>query len=482
MKNKFSLYSYTSLLIVTLSIFITGCEKDDKDPVVAPTVLIDKVITTSSSELTIVLKPNETTTKFTYAIGNESDREAFTSGTLSTIKEFNGNEEQTVLFPDLEENSVYTIFAQAYNSTGSAGPLASVKAKTRKPLQDFAVSQQYVTDNSTAFTIKSTTEFYKYDFALGKVEDRKSFEAGVIEGFTTKEEISEYTANYFNLDANTEYVFFVRGYDRQSGEVSETREIKVKTAVKGSVPTVSFKINHIDMFSGEYTFTPNEHCGRISVAMSMKDKYQDIIDSEVYWKGNMWTMLKYWTDGKNGLTTIGEEGPLKANLVTSELLLDEKLGPFGHPLEAYVLLYDKNNEIFGIQKFEFNTPSYDDNAGDADVDIKISNVTENGAFYEFFPNEHTMGIVFETFDAEWYENLLKSPDYYDGYIDNYILQEGYWNYCYKVASSTMPERTAEPGKRYYVFYMAMNNNGPYGGLSRAKSIMYQTPEKSNPKK
>ncbi|MDU1891518.1 MAG: hypothetical protein E6767_12590 [Dysgonomonas sp.] len=473
MKSKNLLYSYMSVLVIAFGMFFTSCDGDDKEPLLSPSVTLEKIITTSSDKFTVVFQPNEVTTRYVYAIGDEANRDAFIAGTYSGIKEVEGRAENTVIFQGLEENSVYTVFARAYDADGTAGPIASVKVKTRKPLNDFETERQYLTSNAVAFTIKSSTEYYKYVFGLGKDGDIIDFEEGTLEGMLTKEEISQYTASYFNLEANTEYVFFVKAYDRLSDEPTETKEIKIKTAGRNEAPEVSFNIDYIDIYNGDYSFTPNDKCGKISVFVAREGEHEDLINNEIYWKGDILTMANRWTEANNGLVTIGYGGTLKMSHLTPKLLLGE-LDPFNHPMEAYVLIYDKDNKPFAIQRFKFKTPAYNDNAGVADVELTISNITSEGAFYEFYPNEHALGLVYQTFDAEWVEELKTSSEYYDGYIEDFLHLDGYWAYCYGAITPTFPERTAEADKEYYVYYMVMNSNGPSGGWSKLKRSIFKT--------
>ena len=475
MKDKFFLHIYIYLLAIIPIVLITSCDAEEKDPLIAPSVFIDRLITASSNELVMVFTPSESTVRFEYAIGDESDLNNFLSGSMSGIKEVEGNDKQSITFSDLDENKEYSIFARAYNADGKPGPVAAIRTRTRKPINNFEVNRRYLTSNSVAFTVKSTSEYYKFDFALGKESDKEIFESGAIDGFETKQDISEYTANYFLLSPSTSYTFFVRGYDRQSGQVSETREYQFTTSARGTVPSIDFDIKYQDLYSGDYTFTPNEHCGKFSVFISLKDEYKNIIEDEMTWRGDMLDMLESWTKGSYIEISKSAGGPLAVSEVTGSLINGLIADPFGYPMEAYALLYDKENKIYGVEKFEFQSTSYNENVGEAKAELKITNITKNGAFYEFFPNEHAMGILFETFDAEWYENLLQSPSYYDGYIENFLFYtQGGWIYTHGVISATVPERSAESGRRYYVCYLPMNFNGPNSGWGKLQKVMYQT--------
>lgn len=477
MKNKLFIYPYIALLTIVFGSVLTGCDDEEKEALVAPSIVIDRIVTTNSTELKIIFTPSGSTSNFKYAIGNETDRQAFINGSLSTTQSQDGNEKQTITFSNLNEKEVYTIFATAYGVDGTQGPIASIKAETRKKVENFEVIRKYVTSSSAGFCFNATSDYYKFEYALGRPGDKEIFEKGVIDGFSTKEDISAYTANYFDLHPNTDYVFFVRGYDRSSGLESDTQEMPFTTAASGAGPEVKLRTDYMDIYAGDYTFIPNEHCSKIVSFLSIKDEYADVINNEMNWRGDLITMMETWNKLNAGLTYSATGSPLEVTYTTSKMLTPEVTNPYNYPLEAYSLLYDADGEVYGIQRFSFSTPAYQDGMGEAKVDFKISNINDCGAFYEFTPNKYTMGVLFETFDAEWYEKLLQSDAYYDNYIRDYLYLNGYWNYCHKVSTLSMPERSAEPGKKYYVFYLPMNYNGPGDGWGKVKYEVYTTLEK-----
>lgn len=464
---------YTILLLTfAFSLFLAGCESDFTDSLVSPSIEIKRVPTISESELTVIFTPSKTVARYEYAIGDDADQEAFLNGTYLGIKKVEDGETLEVKFSDLTQSKVYTIFARAYGINGTAGPLASIKEKTRRPSANIDATVQFESENSTAITLVSDVSYYKYDFALGFDSDRANFENGTLEGMKSREEFSKYTANYFNLQPGTDYIFFVRAYDRISNLPTATVEIPIRTADRGSMPAVECKVNHIDQYCGYYHFTPNEHVGRVSVAFTLQGELDDTMDKEIYWKGNLLQMLESWTTSNSGLVSMGYDEPFTAEYTTPKMLLGE-YDPYNYPIDLFVIVYNKEMKPFAVQKFTFHTPTYDNNAKKAVVDLKISHITQKGALYEFTPNEHTMGMFFETFDADWVQETMQSDYYYEGYLELYLYYYGYWNYMFNNKTTTFPERTADPGKKYYVYYMPMNANG-VDGFGSMNYQIYET--------
>lgn len=461
-----------------LSFTLASCSEDETEALIAPSVVLNKIITASSDELKVIITPSETTIKYEYAIGGENDLDAFLNGSLAGIKEVEGNSENTVIFSNLEASELYVIYARAYSESDVAGPLAMLKSKTRNPLTNFSVEQQYLTDQAVAYTITPTNEYYKFDFAIGKAVDKEAFEAGVIDGFTTKEDFSKYTANFFDLDSDTEYIFFIRGYDRLSGLVSETHMYELRTKEKGTVAAVDFRIDYLDLYSGDYTLTPNEHCHQFAVFFAIQDEAKDIMESELNWQGDIVNMMQQWVKVNNSAISFSAGGPLNVSHHTPLFLTGQISDPFEYPMEAYVLLIDTITNFVGVQRHSFASASYNNNVKEAKVSLTVSNITENGAFYEFTPNEHTIGFFYETFAADIYDEILRSPDYYDGYFRDYLFAEGYWYYCHKTPTVNTMETQGDPGKRYYVIYIPVNYNGAsFGGWGEVNSFMYQTKQK-----
>ncbi|GEM_PF-1307577 len=464
---------YIILLVsVAFTLFFAGCESDFVDPLISPSIEIKRVPSMSQSEITIVFAPSRTVSQFEYAIGDESDEESFLNGTYSGIVKVEDGDTHEVKFPGLTQNSVYTIFARAYSANGTPGPLASIKEKTRKPSTEINVQVEYEAINSVAVTITADVSYNKYEYALGLEGDLANFENGSLSGIKTSEEISKYTANFFNLQPATDYIFYIKAYDRTSKLATKTLEFPVRTANRGAVPAVECKINHIDLYKGEYLFTPNEHVGKVAAAFTLNGELDDVINNEIYWKGNMINMLESWAQANQQLVSEGYDEPFTAEYTTPKMLLGE-YDPYKYPIEVFVLVYDKNEKPFAVQRFVFYTPEYNSNAKEARAELKISNITQNGALYEFTPNEHAIGMFFETFDADWVHETMQADYYYEGFLERYVSYYGYWSYFYKTIVSTFPERNAEPGKKYYVFYMAINGNGTdgYGPLNY---LVYET--------
>ncbi|MCC8019130.1 MAG: hypothetical protein LIO85_05100 [Rikenellaceae bacterium] len=467
------LKKYILLFAVFAAGVFTACDDDNYvEPVLSPSVQLGYIVTPDANEILVTITPSRSVATFRYAIGQDEDRDAFLDGTLPGIATAEGSEQIETRFTGLQEKEVYTIFARGFASDGTAGPLALLKVKTRGELPELVVSTQFVGETSAGIYIDGHTNYYKYIFALGRKGDRETFEKGILDGTREKTESAKYAATYFDLDMDSEYVFFLTAYDRLSNQPTETIEVPFRTAAKGTVPAVAVTLDHIDIYSSDYTLTPNALCKRFGVTMTFDEEFEDAAEGDTY-KGNMFEMFWAWDRSKNGYITRGY-GEMPFQFTTPAFMLGTD-DAFNHELEMYIIVYGDDEETpVAIQKHLFETPAYDDNMGEADATITVTDIHDHGAMYEFEVNEYTMGLVYETVDEEWYEDLLKSGYYYDGYMEDLIFFEGYWNYTHSIRRTSFPEATASPGRNYRVFYMPMNYNGPFGGLGKMKSYSYTT--------
>ncbi|MCD8185694.1 MAG: hypothetical protein LUD68_04330 [Rikenellaceae bacterium] len=349
--------------------------------------------------------------------------------------------------------------------------------KTRGDISEIEITPQFFSERSAAFSIQGSTNYYKYVYALGREGDRESFEKGVLDGIREKAEVAHYTANFFDLDLDAPYVFYLIAYDRLSNQPTETMEYPFRTAAKGTVPAVEIQLEHIDIYSGDYRIIPNEHCRKFGVAATLGGEYDEVIENDNY-KGNALEMLWSWERSRNGYVTVGYQ-ELPYQFTTPGLMLGDE-DAFNHPIDLFVMVYGEDEDPLSVQKFVFETPAYDDTLPEAGVSIRVTDIHDNGAMYEFILSGNAMGLVYETVDEEWYEQLLSSGSYYEGYMEDLIYQNGYWNYVHGVSRTSFPEVTAQPGRNYRVFYMVMNYNGPFGGWSKMQTYSYTTTgERSN---
>ena len=164
------------LMVASLGLLLTACGETENGPVKVlgkPTVSIEFVGTPGVSDVTVKFVPTEETAKFNYAIGSEQDRENFENGDIVGMQTETSNQEITHTWNELEAGEYYVVYAMAYDEDGAAGPVSAHGFKTAS--SDFVVETYYIGDNSAAFRITNTNDYYTYKYALGTAADKEAF-------------------------------------------------------------------------------------------------------------------------------------------------------------------------------------------------------------------------------------------------------------------------------------------------------------------
>lgn len=457
-KMKKSLLS----MVVFLSglTFFSGCttENTEEAPMGDAYVEIARGEITDESKCKIIFTPSGNTVSFCYAIGGDSDElEQFQQGAMASYTVVDGAEQTEVEFTDLEDG-IYTVYAMAYDESEKPGRVNILKVYMPDGL--FQVESQYVTHESAGFQIACPGKYFYYRYAFGKPEDREAFENETLESIKTTTEEPDYCYNYFDLEPDTDYSFFVEAYDR-GGFSNGVIETKIHTYKEGECPAVTFKEVSKDALRGVYELVPNELCGMIGAGLMDEGQYDDVIYHG--FNGNLLKMIDGWKDvAATGYVpsykAVGET--LVMEEYTVEMLLDLKR-------EIYTTVYDKDFNVTGVQRFRFTGHTFVENAPEANITITISNITSKGATYLFEKNENVMGMIFETIDGAWYDEALETE------TGEYWLHErlftgnsageerGYL--VYGNDNSTFIETKATPNTKYYAAACPMNVNGPREG-------------------
>lgn len=452
---------------LTASVMVAGihsCNTVDADPYGGTaSVQIEKTGSSDYTEFGVRFIPSSNTVSFRYAIGEASDFGDFVAGTMKEVVNVEGAAETDVLFDNLIPNKVYTIFAVACDENGFEGEVATAKIPTAD--DNFLLEIQYVTDESAGFTFTATSDYRGGRFYLGTEADRDRFINGEV-GEEFKDMKSK-TANFFDLQPSTDYVFYAQAIDR-AGFMSDVIEIRITTLAEGACPKGEFTYEN-DIYIGTYSLTPNDKCGQITAFICNEGSQDEMINSGSHWAGDIIAMMKSWESLEEyGQVTIAKNGnPLEMELITPELACD--LG-----LEVYAMYYDNSGNVTGIYRYTAKTPSFDKGAGEAKLTVEVSDITASGATYTYTKGENTFAFMYDSLDADWFDDFKENdPSYHEFYIHDLLFQSGkYWSYGKDV--TTFKEETGTPGTRLYAAGCPMNVNGPNGGWGQLVLEEYTT--------
>ncbi|MDR2563745.1 MAG: hypothetical protein LBC98_07365 [Prevotellaceae bacterium] len=462
-------------LITAYALAIASCSDPDRIAMQLPSISIERTDAEGETRLHIRFTPDSRTARFVYALGHESHLKDFDSETMSGMQYCEGNSITDITFDGLEEDYIYTVFARAFDAQGRAGDVASMKLRTAT--RKFTVKLDFISDHAAAFTMSQSGYYCKLKYALDQPCKANLFRSGSLDGHTVElpseliEYAGGYTATFFDLDAASQYAFYVQAYDRFGG-VSEVIELAASTYAEGACPSVNLQLIDIDVYKGRYELVANEHCGRYAVWIDRNQLVQSSIFEEWGARGNALELLDSWVRNSNNSLSISHNGEdIRVETRSPMFTTDEEFA-------AYVITYDKANKPFAIQRFgTYSAPSYEPAAGEAEVTVTVGEVSSSRAKYSFSPNQHTILYLFETIDADWWDALIDTEEEkYEGlrqilayeypleYLD--VLYNGHWMHHRDQPQSWIEDSPdLQAGKRYYAAAFAINVNGEWGKLS-----------------
>ena len=445
------------ILFFVLAVVMTACQKEEW-PGVTANVKMEVAAGPDESSVTIRFIPNEETAYFDYAIGTESDLSYFEDGSLEGIQRQQGSEAFEATFSGLEQNTVYAVFARAYADNGNAAGVNVFKVYVSRDGLD--VQMRYLTDVSAGFRIDCIPEYAYVRYFLGSTDDKDAFLSGEEYGEEVAE-IDEYCGvNFLSLDAETDYVFYAIGTDR-FGIESELFEIPFKTLRAGEFADVSISAD-IDIYSGTYAVTPNEHCGKYIVHVNEEGVLSSMLNgsfrNDIPYILESWCTLGEWSNN----TYVSENGsPMELTLVTKDMVA-------GAPIDAYVSTYDKDGNLVGVKYYGYSTPAFDESlALPGKVSISVTNVSEAGATYIYTADDpNILGYFYETVEADWYDDIMEN----DPSWNEYYLADTFWSnyeesgmFHYGTDEFIWAETGGQSDFRYYAAAVPVNGNGPVEG-------------------
>lgn len=448
----------TGILLQLFALILLSCTKEEILPPVntGAEVKIEKVSSDNFS-LTVRIVPDEKATSFEYGIGTPSDYESFLNGTIAGYKKVEGCEPVEVVFNNLDDKATYTVYARAYLDD-VPGAVASRDMMTLD--EDFKVTSQFVHVSSAAFKIECNTNYAFFKYYLGRAEDREKVIRGEVELKEGVTGMDGYTCvNYFDLDGtDKEYVFYVYGYDRMNMP-TELYEVPITLCEPGSVPDAEFSIESLDLFRGRYKVTPSGGCPKVTCILYPTGENDPTIinnfDNDLfYWMTN-WEKIPQLV---NSFYALNKE---------LEFKLDDVDFLAGIEMEAYILIYDEDYNPLAVKKHFFNKPTDDQDVEDAEVTVEIKDITDKGATYVYTADENTLGFMYDTVDADWFDDFRESSEYYSTYIHEKMFEAGrYWAYSGELDENMQREFVEDKGTsqtRYYAAACPMNMNGPGAG-------------------
>lgn len=447
-------------------LFAVSCNttEDQEQTVPADTGMTMEIVSVSFTDCVIKMIPDSDAISYVYAIGSDFDYNDFQNGTMADMTEGTVNEDGSatdVTFDNLEPNTVYTVYSRAYGKNSEPGPVNAVKVVTAD--DGFLVEAQYVMDRSAGFRMEFSSNYYACKYYFGKPEDREAVLSGNVE-FEYLSQTGLYSGAYnnFELNPDTDYVFYAIAYDR-TDKPTELREVPVRTAKEGECPDADMSITNLDIYRGEYHIEPNDRCHKVTALLSKKGEHDLLISN---WGWDVVGFIQNWEPlAAQGYVTIAMDGaPMDLTSTNNALSLDFEY-------EIYLLVYDENMEVAGLKHYgNIKTPSFNADAPtDCTVSIEVSEITSKGATYKYTIDDKTFAFMYDTVEADWFDEFSQTSSYTEFYVHNKMFEAGmYWAYGRDVREKeggvrTFVEESGTSSFRYYAGACPMNENGPASG-------------------
>lgn len=396
--------------------------------------------------------PNENTIRYEYIVSNKECMNGFVSGSLENTVVVNDMTELLISLEDLDRGTVYYVYVRGYDNKGIPGAVST-------EILDFSIEPMdvelsYLTESTAGVVVKCSSFYQTVRYYLGKEKDREAFINDRVASEYSSDIIEKFGVNWFDLEPNTDYVFYAVGYDRKNMPTGIYELPFTTSASSDDIAFAEFKILSLDFYKGTYEVVPNANCNTIVAAIIEKGVYDPVLFGKAAGRGDIKAIMTgWWLSGMMAVSSTGGN-VLEYELKTKAMALDQEL-------EAYIMVCDKDNNPTGIYHYDFSTPSYNPKAGLAEVEIDVSGINSRGAVYTYKPNENTVAYFYDTIDAEWLEDKMENGEYNDTFLHETLKSQGFY-LGYGNSNLEFIEDKGSPDTRYYAAACPMNENGPKG--------------------
>lgn len=448
----------SALMVPVIAVLLSSCSEKTitRNEYSEATVKISFLSTTDLSQCHVLFTPSENTSMVRYAIGEDgmSDAEAFYNGTMETVDK-EGNEPFDITFEGLEQKKEYTVYAVAYDGENMPGSLSTMKVQPTSGL--FSLDMTYVMDISAGVTVYMNAGYSYCSYYFGTEADRDKVLNDEVEFGRLESVKGRYTFNYYDLTPDTEYVFYAKAYDVQNIP-TEMFEYKFRTLPAAEAPGIECKAARMNAYESELEVTSTGPCSHFTVYVCKQGEEDAKLNSPTNMRGDVISMVQSYET--SGVAQTGNGGEtLKVKYINADMKP-------GFDFDVYVLFKDEGNNPVGVKKFTAGGPQLVEDAGVAEVEIKVENITSGGGTYTFTPNDKTMGFWYETVAVSWADNMMSMmPEFY---IHEYLMNTKgqYWSYGNDEITYT--ETGANANTEYYVVACPMNVNGVDGWAPLSK--------------
>lgn len=450
MKKFFTRFATVAMTLVAAFSFV-ACDEEKVEEVAVSDATVEVAVTAKDAQsATFAI----TTTKAVAVAYYRTDDTKFI-GTGDFVfkngKEVEPNTTVSVSMPYLEEMSDYRLIVAARAENG-----AYTVTNTNVHVPDFDASVSIAVENLTysGADVVVTPNEHTAKFVVG-IGDANStveqFLAGEVE--TVNGAGSEpKTVGLQNLDDETTYIVYAQAFNRENtGSAVVTAKV---TTLEG--PGVDIQVQMDNTIQAYVTYTPNENCGGVIGLAASASVYYDFAEAfggeqallETYY---MMDMADVIAAGETKTTMWAMNGECDYEYLVAAMVLDE------------------NGNVYEIVHVPFTSPSFDENAPEATVEITLGTNDANGAQLIYTMGEGTVGYYQSVYTQLDYDELVAYGLSIDMTEEEYIQQYTAF-YGYAMFENDDFVWPLDPDTEYVAVGCPFNKNGieGYGKMATLK--------------
>lgn len=386
MKKFFTRFAAVAMTLVAAFSFVACDEKVDEVAVSDATVEVAVTAKTAQSATFAI-----TTTKAdAVAYYRTTDTKFLATGdfVFKNGKEVEPNTTATVSMPYLEEMSDYRLIVAARAANG-----AYTVNYTNVHIPDFATSLSISVANLTysGADVTVTPDEHTAKFVVGIGDGNSTVEqflAGEIESVSATGNAPK-TVTLQNLDAETDYIVYAQAFNRENTG-SEVVSKKVTTLAG---PGVDIQVSMENTIQAYVTYTPNDKCGGVIALAASASVYYEFAEA---FGGEQALLENYYM---MDMADVIEAGETKTTMWSMN-------GECDYEYLVAALVLDENGDVYDIVHVPFTSPSFDENAPEATVEITLGTNDANGTQLIYTMGEGTLGYYQSVYTKLDYDELV----------------------------------------------------------------------------
>ena len=386
MKKFFTRFAAVAMTLVAAFSFVACDEKVDEVAVSDATVEVAVTAKTAQSATFAI-----TTTKAdAVAYYRTTDTKFLATGdfVFKNGKEVEPNTTVSVEMPYMEEMSDYRLIVAARAANG-----AYTVNYTNVHIPDFATSLSISVANLTysGADVTVTPDEHTAKFVVGIGDGNSTVEqflAGEIESVSATGNAPK-TVTLQNLDAETDYIVYAQAFNRENTG-SEVVSKKVTTLAG---PGVDIQVSMENTIQAYVTYTPNDKCGGVIALAASASVYYEFAEA---YGGEQALLETYYMMDMADVIAAGE----------TKTTMWSMNGECDYEYLVAALVLDENGDVYDIVHVPFTSPSFDENAPEATVEITLGTNDANGTQLIYTMGEGTLGYYQSVYTKLDYDELV----------------------------------------------------------------------------